>query len=138
MLVGSPLGKAGEEFPHLFTIGMKDVWPVAVHQNTMHVSLVKCIATNVGTAINNLNTLAGFSKRSGDGTTGKTCTDDKNTSGGHLILQNSCRLPLMPSKPSTKPARKACNCASLPGSLRRAPSIRTSEPGTVCVNRRMP
>ena len=31
VFIGPPFRKAGKEFPHLFAIGVKDMWPIAVH-----------------------------------------------------------------------------------------------------------
>ena len=109
MFIRPPLRKAGKEFPHLFAIGVKDVRAIAVHQHAMCIQLIKGIAANVRAAVNQVDLVAGICQGAGNGAAGEAGAGDECGCLIHLIPHFSWRLPLMPHRPSQKPAQKARN-----------------------------
>ena len=107
MFIRPPFRKAGKEFPHLFAIGVKDMRAIAVYLHAMCIQLIKGIAANVWTAVNQVDLVAGIGQSAGNGTAGEACAGDECGCLIHLIPHFSWRLPLMPHRPSQNPAQKA-------------------------------
>ena len=109
VFVRTPFGKAGKKIPHLFAIGVKDMWPIAVYQHAMCIQLIKGIAANMRAAINQVDFAACIGQGAGNGAAGEAGAGDECGGLIHLIPHFSWRLPLMPHRPSQKPAQKARN-----------------------------
>ena len=109
MFVRTPFGKARKKFPHFFAIGVKDMRPIAVYQHAMCIRLIKGIAANMRAAVNQVDLVAGIGQGAGNGAAGEACAGDECGCLIHLIPHFSWRLPLMPHRPSQKPAQKARN-----------------------------
>ena len=86
MFIRPPFRKAGKEFPHFFAIGVKDMRPIAVYQHAMCIQLIKGIAANMRTAINQVDFAACIGQGAGNSATGEACAGDEYWVGHGLFI----------------------------------------------------
>ena len=66
MLVGLPIGEAGEVVHHALCVGVEDVRAVAVDENAVGVGFVVGVAANVGTLVDDQDLLTGVGEALGE------------------------------------------------------------------------
>jgi hypothetical protein len=60
MLIGAPFCKVAEVVKNFFAIGVKNMWPVFMNQNTIAVIIIKRVAADMISLIYQQNFLTGF------------------------------------------------------------------------------
>src|SRR5918994_1674469 len=84
VLVSAPFRKVGEIIDDAPGIGVEDVRPVAVYQNTVFVVLVVCVAPDVGALVEHVDPLSGARQALGYDATGIAGTHDQDV-GPHAM-----------------------------------------------------